>query len=241
MTRLRILTAAAATAGILGVVASAQAVTGPQARAKCKAAWSGPASGAAYNAYQARCTAAAIAATDAATDAGNPTSAGANRSRAVRECGRRYPAPRNTAAKTKAYQACVRAAIASQVAFAGRPLRATLSYANEVPPGGLATGTASIRLNQGRKRVCYRLTLSGQAGSPVAGAHIHRGVAGVNGGVVVALTNIAALDSGAAATGCEQNVDANLIKEIRQNPAGFYVNIHTQAFPGGAARGQLSR
>ena len=38
---------------------------------------------------------------------------------------------------------------------------------------------------------------------------------------------------------CITGVDATLLNNIRQNPLGFYVNVHTAAYPGGAARGQL--
>ncbi|HXG63850.1 MAG TPA: CHRD domain-containing protein, partial [Blastocatellia bacterium] len=34
---------------------------------------------------------------------------------------------------------------------------------------------------------------------------------------------------------------ADLIKEIRQNPANFYINVHNSEFPDGAVRGQLSK
>ena len=33
----------------------------------------------------------------------------------------------------------------------------------------------------------------------------------------------------------------DLIKEIRQNPANYYVNVHNADFPDGAIRGQLSK
>ena len=38
--------------------------------------------------------------------------------------------------------------------------------------------------------------------------------------------------------GCA-TADRALVKEILQNPAGFYVNVHTSDFPAGAVRGQL--
>ncbi len=40
-------------------------------------------------------------------------------------------------------------------------------------------------------------------------------------------------------SGCVSGVDPALIGEIIANPAGYYVNVHTTPFPGGAVRGQL--
>ena len=40
------------------------------------------------------------------------------------------------------------------------------------------------------------------------------------------------------------DVDMDLVKTIRQNPSGFYINIHTadpDGFPGGEVRGQLAK
>jgi len=111
----------------------------------------------------------------------------------------------------------------------GRPLSAELSGAAEVPPADPdGSGTAFITLNQGQGRVCWELTWS-NIGAPLA-AHIHVAPAGVNGPIVVPLEPIAG--------GCI-SADSDLIKAIRQNSEGYYVNIHNEEFPGGAIRGQL--
>jgi len=111
----------------------------------------------------------------------------------------------------------------------GRPLSGELSGTAEVPPADPdGSGTAFITLNQGQGRVCWQLTWS-NIGAPFA-AHIHAAPAGVNGPIVVPLSPIDG--------GCTNAQDA-LIKAIRQNPEGYYVNIHNTEFPGGAIRGQL--
>ncbi|MEO5840600.1 MAG: CHRD domain-containing protein [Acidimicrobiales bacterium] len=113
----------------------------------------------------------------------------------------------------------------------GRPLTAALSGANEVPPRpGTQTGSAVITLNQGQSEVCYDITVSNIIGTVVA-AHIHFGVAGVNGPVVVPLPPL---------SGCV-SADQGLIQQIRQNPDAYYVNVHTTTYPGGAVRGQLTK
>ena len=118
----------------------------------------------------------------------------------------------------------------------GTPLSADLSDANEVPPSGTgASGTADLTLNQGLGEVCVDISASGLAGQVVAG-HIHQAPAGVNGGVVVNL-GVNSADYSA----CISDVDRELIKDIRQNPRNYYINIHTTAVPSGEIRGQLSR
>ncbi|MQA92828.1 MAG: CHRD domain-containing protein [Gemmatimonas sp.] len=119
-------------------------------------------------------------------------------------------------------------------ATGGLPLTTMLSGDAEVPPADPdGTGSALVTLNQGQDTVCFQLEWSDIA-APTR-AHIHRGVAGVNGGIVVAFFDFV---DPAPETGCVA-ADAELVKEIRQNPADFYVNIHNDDFPGGAVRGQL--
>ena len=43
-----------------------------------------------------------------------------------------------------------------------------------------------------------------------------------------------------ALSGCRA-VAAALIRDIRQGPEGFYVNVHNPPFPAGAVRGQLAK
>ena len=118
----------------------------------------------------------------------------------------------------------------------GRPLSTELAGTNEVPPSGSpAVGTAHLTLNQGQGEICVEIESSGYVTDVIA-AHIHQAVAGVNGGVVVPLT----ISSSGQVSNCE-DVEKDLIKAIRQNPQGYYINIHTSAIPTGAIRGQLSK
>jgi hypothetical protein len=112
-------------------------------------------------------------------------------------------------------------------AFAQTPLSATLSG-----PGN-GNGMASVTLDPDASTVCYDLTVT--LDPPATQAHIHRGEAGTNGPIVVPFESPASGSS----SGCVEGVDAALISDIMANPAGFYVNVHNSAFPGGAIRGQL--
>ena len=118
----------------------------------------------------------------------------------------------------------------------GRPLSTTMTGAEEAPgPGDPdGSGTAFLTFNPGQEQVCFELTVSGIA--PANAAHIHEAPVGVPGPVVVGLQ---APTSGSS-TGCVQ-ADRELILDILQNPAEYYVNVHNAAFPAGAVRGQLGQ
>lgn len=245
MTRYRMLAIVAAVACAAVGVASTQGATRADFARKCSDAWTGSRTTPAFRVYRTKCVNAAIAATSAATDAGNPTSTVANRVRARTACAARFPAPRNTPAKRAAYSSCVAAVTASQRAFAGRPLAAVLNGSNEVPAvANGPTGSALIRLNLGQRRICFTITVSAPGADPAVAAHIHSGVAGQNGPVVIPFSNtdVAALNQYPYQTkGCLQNIAAATINHIRQHPEGFYVNVHTTNHAGGATRGQLSK
>lgn len=125
----------------------------------------------------------------------------------------------------------------------GRPLDTSLSGAAEVTAGGVpnqgdpdGTGTAHITLNQGQGEVCFELHVENIV-LPAAAAHIHVGASTTTGPVVVGL---AAPDATGHASGCV-SADPALIKAIRKNPDGYYVNVHNSVYPAGAVRGQLSK
>lgn len=119
----------------------------------------------------------------------------------------------------------------------GRPLTAELSGENEVPPSGSeATGTAVFTLNQGLGEICADIQSSGYAeGEMIVGGHIHPGAEGVVGGIAVDFQVTTPNHSICV------EVDPELIKDIRQNPSGYYFNIHSNLVQSGVIRGQLSK
>ncbi|QDP18858.1 CHRD domain-containing protein [Sphingomonas xanthus] len=127
-------------------------------------------------------------------------------------------------------------AVAQPATEGGRKLNAELTGAAEVPNPGDAdgSGSASVTVNPGQKRVCYELEVTGIAAATAA--HIHEAPAGTAGGVVVTLEAPADGDS----SGCVE-VSRELALEILKRPADYYVNVHNAEFPGGALRGQLGK
>lgn len=118
----------------------------------------------------------------------------------------------------------------------GKGFTAQLAGGNEPGPSATSgSGTALIRLDTADGLVCYDLKVSGI--EPALAAHIHHGPAGVSGPIVVPL--VPPSQQTGESKGCVQ-ADASLIADIRANPSQYYVNVHTQSFPGGAIRGQLA-
>ena len=112
----------------------------------------------------------------------------------------------------------------------GRPLTATLTGAAEVgdgDPDGM--GMAELTVNPGQGTICYTITATNI--DPVTGVHIHEAPAGENGPVVRALS---------FGSDCVV-VSREFAQDLLKNPADYYINVHTDAFPGGAVRGQLGQ
>jgi hypothetical protein len=141
---------------------------------------------------------------------------------------------------------CVLAFVAAVVFVPGAGAQgpgrvARLTGAQEVPgPGdGNGTGTAVIRLRPDVRRICFDLQWR-RIGAPTQ-AHIHRAPRGVEGPIAVTLFESATPlpRSIRRVEGCVGALPRALVRNIRDNPSQFYVNIHNQAFPDGAIRGQL--
>jgi hypothetical protein len=114
-------------------------------------------------------------------------------------------------------------------------LDAQLTGAAEVPgPGDPdGSGLAHVDIFADESRVCWFMEVSGIA--TATAAHIHRGAAGTAGDVVVTLEPPA----DGSSDGCVEDVPADVIEAILNDPSGHYVNVHNADFPDGALRGQL--
>lgn len=130
--------------------------------------------------------------------------------------------------------ACLMLVGAAAPATASGGYFANLRGSVEVPGPGdpNGAGAAVVTFYPRLGRVCAAISVA-RLGDPVA-AHIHAGPRGVAGPVVIDLTT--AVQGGAR---CVNGVDENLIRDIRQHPSRYYVNVHTADYPNGAVRGQL--
>ena len=113
--------------------------------------------------------------------------------------------------------------------------KAAMIGSEEVPgPGDPdGKGTATITLDDVANTVCYQFVYT-NIDKPTA-AHIHVGARGVAGPPAVTFDVVRTGDKGCVAA------DPSTLKGIRDNPAGYYVNIHTAQYPKGAIRGQLAK
>jgi CHRD domain len=126
----------------------------------------------------------------------------------------------------------------------------TLNGKNEVPSHAdiTATGISGFIVNSGNSKVWYQIEAEGLKG--VTQAHIHSGKAGENGPVVASLFkgNMDAV-SGALVQGSitadklEGPLKGKSISDLIDlfDDASAYVNVHTETFPDGEIRGQISK
>jgi hypothetical protein len=134
----------------------------------------------------------------------------------------------------------------------GQSFSATLSGSDEVPPTeSNSTGTANFKVNDNNSQLSYWLNITGI--KKVNQAHIHNGSTGENGDI------IATLSKGKSAKGDDRppqiGFAGNITKDELQGPlkdkeisdlvslmsdGKAYVNVHTDKYPDGAIRGQVT-
>ena len=109
---------------------------------------------------------------------------------------------------------------------------AELNGDNEVPAVATdALGLATIYIGEDRTSATINVTVSGLSG-PITGAHIHDGVEGTNGPVVLPLTVIG--------NRIQMDIDGITSGQLEKLLSGaYYINVHTAANPGGEIRGQI--
>ncbi len=115
-----------------------------------------------------------------------------------------------------------------------------LSGANEVPANAsTATGSGALALDTTAGTLGYLISFSGLSG-PVTAAHFHAAPVGVAGPVVFNLSGSTISGIGSSSglfVGAMTGLTALQISAVQSN--GWYVNLHTAAFPGGEIRGQI--
>jgi hypothetical protein len=112
-------------------------------------------------------------------------------------------------------------------------LTADLAGSAETDEDG--TGTATVVLDPDAGTACWTFEVEGI--DPVTVSHIHEGAEGTDGGVVVDL-DVDGFEG--TSEGCNEAADADTLQAIIDAPDGYYVNVHNEAYPGGAIRGQLA-
>ena len=119
----------------------------------------------------------------------------------------------------------------------GCRLRASMDAAQETGPPVASPGTGTAVFtrtapNQLSYTYDYQNLTTG-----VNACHIHEAPLATPGPVVIPLSINAGTTSGSVSD--TATADPALLDRICANPAGFYINLHTDTFPGGEIRGQL--
>jgi hypothetical protein len=126
----------------------------------------------------------------------------------------------------------------------------TLNGKNELPshPDVTATGISGLIVNSGNSKVWYQIEAEGLKG--VTQAHIHSGKASENGPVVATLfkgnkdtVNGALVQGSITADKLEGPLKGKSISDLIDlfDKVSVYVNVHTETFPDGKIRGQISK
>jgi len=120
-------------------------------------------------------------------------------------------------------------------------LHAQLDAANETTGStSTATGPTQIKVwDDGT--ITFKSQIFNPSGETFVAGHIHKAPVGVAGAIVVPLfSGPATTDSHLKLDGVATPNAGTTGAALCQDPAAYYVNYHTTAFPGGAIRDQLS-
>ncbi|KAH7130126.1 hypothetical protein B0J11DRAFT_557331 [Dendryphion nanum] len=126
-----------------------------------------------------------------------------------------------------------------------------------VPGQPGAKGIYKFGINVAENTICYNITLSGVTGEYMSAAktatHIHEAARGASGPPRLAFPNPVGPDHRRVSYGCltgpfttgiaPGGVDTGTgfhVKQIVENPKGFFADAHTKQFVAGAVRGQLA-
>ncbi len=126
---------------------------------------------------------------------------------------------------------------------------ATLTGENEVGDQGElgASAEAQVTVDALRGEIAWEIDFSDVTGPfDAAGFHIHAGSEAENGPVVVFFASDAEVEAAEghllSGTFTEADLDAESeldFRELLETPEDFYLNLHSEDFPGGAVRAQL--
>jgi CHRD domain len=105
--------------------------------------------------------------------------------------------------------------------------------AEEVPPVTSGSAVAKFIWDDDTNLLTYTVTVSGVPQDQVTAAHFHRGAAGLNGPIVYTVSDKGFATLGPASLTLTAQDEADL------KSGEWYVNLHSQEYPSGFARGQM--
>ena len=133
------------------------------------------------------------------------------------------------------------------LASEGEPVVFNVTMRAENEPNGASTseskGAAQVKVFADGT-IEFLFTINNKSGDTYTRAHIHKAAAGANGPIhwdfLEAGNPVASIsDQPSQLRGVARARTAAVVADLLANPSGYYVNVHSSAFPGGAVRGQV--
>jgi hypothetical protein len=122
--------------------------------------------------------------------------------------------------------------------FAGTADQFTVPLSGDqvVPGPGDPDGGGGVFVTLGSKTgtVCF-FADTANISTPLTGVHLHRGLRGAAGQVIVDLHGPS---NDPDVSGC-LNLDRDLVRDISRHRDNYYIDMHNEELPDGALRGQL--